>query len=66
MSCAGCGTAPCMTTAGSSLAKLTATLPPYALTYHPSEIKGLAKFFYQAGVPGAGASYYGPQYPAEP
>jgi cytochrome c oxidase subunit II len=49
-----------------TLAKVTRTLPPYALTYHPSEIKGLARFFYQAGVPGAGASYYGPQYPAEP
>ena len=49
-----------------ALAKVTRTLPPYALTYHPSEISGLAKFFYQAGVPGAGAQYYGPQYPAEP
>jgi cytochrome c oxidase subunit II len=48
------------------LASLTRTLPPYALIYTPSEISGLAKFYYQAGVPGAGAQYYGPQYPAEP
>jgi cytochrome c oxidase subunit II len=49
-----------------ALAKVTRNLPRYALTYSPSEIKGLAKFFYVAGVPGAGAAYYGPQYPAEP
>jgi cytochrome c oxidase subunit II len=49
-----------------ALAKVTRILPPYALTYSPSEIKGLAKFYYQAGLPGAGAAYYGPQYPAQP
>ncbi len=50
----------------SSLAAVTKILPPYALTYSPNEIKGLAKFFYQAGLPGAGGQYYGPQYPAQP
>jgi cytochrome c oxidase subunit II len=48
------------------LAPVTKILPPYALTYSPSEIKGLAKFFYQAGLNGAGAQYYGSQYPAQP
>ena len=48
------------------LAALTKTLPPYALTYTPNEISGLAKFFYQAGVPGAGGQYYGPQVPVQP
>ncbi len=48
------------------LAPVTRILPPYALTYSPSEIKGLAKFYYTAGVPGAGAQYYGSQYPAQP
>jgi cytochrome c oxidase subunit 2 len=49
------------------MAKITKTLPAYALTYTPNEIKGLAKFYYQAGLPGAGGGYYGPQYyPNEP
>jgi cytochrome c oxidase subunit II len=48
------------------LVSLTKTLPPYALTYTPNEISGLAKLFYQAGLPGAGGQYYGPQYPAQP
>jgi len=50
-----------------SMAKITKTLPPFALIYTPNEIKGLANFFYQAGLPGAGGGYYGPQYyPNEP
>jgi hypothetical protein len=36
------------------------------LTYDPNAIKGLAKFFYAADVPGAGAFYYGAQYPVHP
>jgi cytochrome c oxidase subunit 2 len=49
------------------MAKVTKTLPSYALIYTPNEIKGLAKFYYQAGLPGAGGGYYGPQYyPNEP
>ena len=49
------------------MAKITKTLPAYALIYTPNEIKGLAKFYYQAGLPGAGGGYYGPQYyPNEP
>jgi cytochrome c oxidase subunit II len=50
-----------------SMAKITRLLPPYALVYYPNEIAGLAKFFYEAGLPGAGGGYYGPQYyPNEP
>jgi cytochrome c oxidase subunit 2 len=49
------------------MAKITKTLPAYALIYTPNEINGLAKFYYQAGLPGAGGGYYGPQYyPNEP
>jgi cytochrome c oxidase subunit II len=49
------------------MAKITETLPRYALVYYPNEIKGLAKFYYEAGLPGAGGGYYGPQYyPNEP
>jgi cytochrome c oxidase subunit II len=50
-----------------SMAKITKTLPAFALIYTPNEIKGLANFFYQAGLPGAGGGYYGNQYyPNEP
>ena len=48
------------------LAALTKTLPPFALVYTPNEISGLAKFYYQAGLPGAGGQYYGPQDPEQP
>lgn len=48
------------------LAPLTKTLPPYATVYTPNEINGLAKFYYQAGLPGAGGQYYGPQDPEQP
>jgi cytochrome c oxidase subunit II len=49
-----------------ALAKVTKVLPRYSLVYTPNEIKGLANFFYAAGLPGAGAAYYGPQYPNQP
>jgi cytochrome c oxidase subunit 2 len=50
-----------------SMAKITKTLPPYALIYYPNEIAGLAKFYYEAGLPGAGGGFYGNQYyPNEP
>jgi len=49
------------------MAKITKTLPPYALVYYPNEIKGLNKFYYAAGLPGAGGGFYGNQYyPNEP
>jgi cytochrome c oxidase subunit II len=49
------------------MAKITATLPAYSLVYYPNEIKGLAKFYYEAGLPGAGGGFYGNQYyPNEP
>jgi cytochrome c oxidase subunit 2 len=49
------------------MAKITRTLPAYATVYYPNEIKGLAKFYYEAGLPGAGGGFYGPQYyPNEP
>ncbi len=49
------------------MAKITSTLPAYALVYYPNEIKGLAKFYYEAGLPGAGGGFYGNQYyPNEP
>jgi cytochrome c oxidase subunit 2 len=50
-----------------AMAKITRTLPPYALIYYPNEIAGLAKFYYEAGLPGAGGGFYGNQYyPNEP
>ncbi len=49
------------------MAKITRTLPRYALVYYPNEIAGLAKFYYEAGLPGAGGGFYGNQYyPNEP
>jgi cytochrome c oxidase subunit 2 len=49
------------------MAKITKTLPPYATVYYPNEIAGLAKFYYEAGLPGAGGGFYGNQYyPNEP
>ncbi len=49
------------------MAKITRTLPAYATVYYPNEIKGLAKFYYEAGLPGAGGGFYGNQYyPNEP
>jgi cytochrome c oxidase subunit II len=49
------------------MAKITRTLPPYATVYYPNEIAGLAKFYYEAGLPGAGGGFYGNQYyPNEP
>jgi len=49
------------------MAKITRTLPSYALVYYPNEIAGLAKFYYEAGLPGAGGGFYGNQYyPDEP
>ena len=49
------------------MAKITRTLPRYALVYYPNEIAGLAKFYYEADLPGAGGGFYGNQYyPNEP
>jgi cytochrome c oxidase subunit II len=49
------------------MAKITKTLPPYSLVYYPNEIKGLARFYYEADLPGAGGGFYGNQYyPNEP
>jgi cytochrome c oxidase subunit II len=49
------------------MAKITKTLPAYSTVYYPNEIKGLAKFYYEAGLPGAGGGFYGNQYyPNEP
>jgi cytochrome c oxidase subunit 2 len=54
-------------TTRATMAKITKTLPAYATVYYPNEIKGLAKFYYEAGLPGAGGGFYGPQYyPNEP
>jgi cytochrome c oxidase subunit 2 len=48
------------------LAPDTKILPAYALTYSPNEIKGLAKFFYEAGTNGAGGGLYGSNFPNQP
>jgi cytochrome c oxidase subunit II len=49
------------------MAPITKTLPAYATVYYPNEIKGLAKFYYEADLPGAGGGFYGNQYyPNEP
>ena len=48
------------------LAATTKILPPYALTYSPNEITGLAKLFPAAGINGAGGQYYPGNYPNQP
>jgi cytochrome c oxidase subunit II len=48
------------------LAKITATLPPYALTYDPTVVPVLGKVLTQLGLTGAGGGYYNPNDPEQP
>jgi cytochrome c oxidase subunit 2 len=48
------------------LASLTKTLPPYALTYDPTDIANLGKVLVQLGIGGAGGGYYNPNDPEQP
>jgi cytochrome c oxidase subunit II len=49
-----------------SLAKITAILPPYALTYDPTVVPVLGKVLTQLGLTGAGGGYYNPADPEQP
>jgi cytochrome c oxidase subunit II len=48
------------------LAKITAALPPYALTYDPTVVPVLGKVLVQLGLTGAGGGYYNPNDPEQP
>ncbi len=48
------------------LASVTKTLPPYALTYDPTDIANLGKVLGQLGIGGAGGGYYNPNDPEQP
>ncbi len=48
------------------MAKITAALPPYSLTYDPTKIPVLGKVLVQLGLTGAGGGYYNPADPEQP
>jgi cytochrome c oxidase subunit II len=48
------------------LASLTKTLPPYAMTYDPTDIANLGKVLGQLGIGGSGGGYYNPNDPEQP
>jgi len=48
------------------LASVTKILPPYALTYDPTDIANLGKVLGQLGIGGAGGGYYPPNDPEQP
>jgi cytochrome c oxidase subunit II len=48
------------------LASLTKQLPPYALTYDPTDIPTIGKVLLQLGITGAGGGYYNPNDPEQP
>jgi hypothetical protein len=45
---------------------VTKILPPYALTYDPTDIANLGKVLGQLGIGGAGGGYYPPNDPEQP
>jgi cytochrome c oxidase subunit II len=49
-----------------SMAKVTAMLPPYALTYDPTVIAKVGKVNQQLGLTSAGGGYYNPADPEQP
>jgi cytochrome c oxidase subunit II len=49
-----------------TMAKITAMLPPYALTYDPTVVPVLGKVLVQLGLTGAGGGYYNPADPEQP
>ncbi|MBV9384525.1 MAG: cytochrome c oxidase subunit II [Streptosporangiaceae bacterium] len=48
------------------LASMTAALPPYSLTYDPTQISTLGKVPAELGLTGAGGGYYNPADPEQP
>jgi cytochrome c oxidase subunit 2 len=48
------------------LASVTKMLPPYAMTYDPTDIASLGKVLGQLGIGGAGGGYYSPNDPEQP
>ncbi|HEY6276650.1 MAG TPA: cytochrome c oxidase subunit II [Streptosporangiaceae bacterium] len=48
------------------LAKITAALPAYALTYDPTVVPTLGKVLVQLGLTGAGGGFYNPNDPEQP
>ena len=48
------------------LASVTKILPPYAMTYDPTDIASLGKVLTQLGIGGAGGGYYSPNDPEQP
>jgi cytochrome c oxidase subunit 2 len=48
------------------LASVTKMLPPYAMTYDPTDIASLGKVLVQLGIGGAGGGYYNPLDPEQP
>jgi cytochrome c oxidase subunit 2 len=48
------------------LASVTKMLPPYAMTYDPTDIASLGKVLVQLGIGGAGGGYYPPNDPEQP
>jgi cytochrome c oxidase subunit 2 len=48
------------------LASVTRLLPPYALTYDPTDISDLGKVNTELGLTGAGGGYYNPADPEQP
>ena len=48
------------------MAKITAALPPYSLTYDPTVVPVLGKVLVQLGLTGAGGGYYNPADPEQP
>jgi cytochrome c oxidase subunit II len=49
-----------------SLASVTAMLPPYATTYDPTVVKNMGTVLTKLGLTGAGGGYFGPQVPVQP
>ena len=49
-----------------TMAKITAILPPYSLTYDPTVVPVLGKVLVQLGLTGAGGGYYNPADPEQP
>jgi cytochrome c oxidase subunit II len=49
-----------------AMAKITAALPPYSLTYDPTVVPVLGKVLVQLGLTGAGGGYYNPNDPEQP
>jgi cytochrome c oxidase subunit II len=48
------------------LAAVTKLLPPYAMTYDPTDVASLGKVLVQLGIGGAGGGYYSPNDPEQP